>query len=113
MLRQTLCVALLLSLACGDSAAGTGSVPNPQPAAAQAADPGPAPAPAAAVAPARAAGAVTGKITFEGTAPERESVDVKQDQVCVDLHKEKPLMAPGGIQVGAGGGLRDVFVQLT
>jgi hypothetical protein len=111
MLRQTLCVALLLSLACGDSAAGTGNDPVPQQpaAAAKSAEPAPA-APAAAVEP---GGAVTGKITFEGTPPERQPVDLKQDQVCVDLHKDNPLLPPGGILVGAGGGLRDCFIQLT
>src|SRR5262249_10279942 len=60
-----------------------------------------------------AAGGITGKITFDGTPPERAAVDVKQDPVCVGLHKDHPLMTPGGVVCDASKGLKDCFVQLT
>ena len=121
MFRHALCTALLVSVACSDSSAKTSDDTVTQPTAV-AATAAPAPAPAAtataaaaaAAAPAKAAGkAVTGKITFEGTPPERAVVDVKQDPVCVGLHANDPLLTPGGIVCAATGGLKDCFVQLT
>ncbi len=121
MLRLVLSATILAAVACSDSPAGPGDGGAPQTAslagapvvAAALQQPAPTPAAPIAAPAAPAKGAVTGKVTFEGTAPERAAVDLKQDKVCVDLHASAPMLTPGGVQVGAGGGLKDCFVQLT
>ena len=114
MLRQILSTALLVSLACGDGVAATaddqaasGPAANPAPAAAKLSET------ASAAAKAASKGAVTGTIKFEGTPPARSAVDTTPDPVCHEMHKDAPLQTPGGVLVGADGGLADVFVQLT
>src|SRR5688572_28074959 len=72
---------------------------------------------AAAAAPAPAqpvtAGAVTGKISFEGTPPTREKVDLSPEKVCKDHHGEAGMLNPIGVLVDGSGGLANVFVQIT
>jgi hypothetical protein len=68
--------------------------------------------PVAAKAPA-AAGGVTGKITFEGTPPAREKVDLASDGVCKAAHGDAGMLNPIGVEVDAAGGLANVFLQLT
>jgi hypothetical protein len=118
MLRKSLFALLLVSAACSDGfAACSGDSDVVAPAVnAPAASEVPAAVPGAAAAPAQPAaskGAVTGTIKFEGTAPERPPVDFSPDPKCAEHHKDAPMPTPGGIEVGAGGGLKDVFVQLT
>ena len=58
------------------------------------------------------AGAITGKITFEGTPPTRDKVDLSPDKVCKDAHGDG-LMNPISVEVDGSGGLHNVFVQIT
>jgi hypothetical protein len=111
MLAKNLTAVLLLTLACGDETAVSDT-----PAAASAAPAAPAAVPATEAVLREAMpvskGAITGTVKFEGTAPERPKVDLSPDKVCADHHPEG-MPAPGGVQADAGGGLMDVFVQLT
>jgi hypothetical protein len=68
--------------------------------------------PAAAKVPA-AAGAITGKISFEGTAPARDKIDLSPDPVCKKAHGDAGMSTPGGVEVDAAGGLANVYIQLT
>ncbi len=125
MIRKSLTVALLLTVACSDGlaacscddAAVVKSPAAPVVAATlteTAATPAVAPVAKAPVAKAPAAkGVIRGMVKFEGAAPEHSKVDLSADPFCVEQHKDSPLMAPGGIEAGAGGALKDVFVQLT
>jgi hypothetical protein len=67
------------------------------------------------VAPAQpaTAGAVSGKISFEGTPPEREKVDLSPEKVCKEHHGEAGMLNPIGVLVDGSGGLANVFVQIT
>ena len=58
------------------------------------------------------AGAITGKITFEGTPPARDKVDLSPDKVCKDAHGAEGMLNPIGVEVDAGGGLHNVFVEI-
>jgi hypothetical protein len=60
-----------------------------------------------------AAGAITGKITFEGTPPARDKVDLSPDAVCKKAHGDEGMLNPVGVEVDAAGGLHNVFVMLT
>lgn len=117
MLRQFTVAALLACFASSAASAGCSCSEEPQVAAAPvgaqpvaiqpAADPAPAPeAPAP-------AGAVTGKISFEGTPPARDKVDLSPDPVCHKTHGDAGMLNPVAVEVDAGGGLKNVFVQLT
>jgi hypothetical protein len=109
MIRQTaLALSFATILACSDSLASDTSsvVETVAPAAAAAETPT---APVAAAKPA-VAGRVSGTIKFDGEVPAPEKVDVSSDPVCTGMH-------PSGFTHqdirGEGGGLADVFVQLT
>jgi len=58
------------------------------------------------------AGTVSGKITFEGTPPDRTKIQITE-AVCKPMHPEdKPLLAED-VVVGAGGGLKNVVVKIV
>ena len=104
------CVAASQAVACSCSEDDQVAVAAPvavasEPAAAQPA------APAEPAQPA-ASGAVTGKISFEGTPPAREKVDLSPDAVCKEAHGAEGMLNPIGVEVDAGGGLHNVFVQI-
>jgi hypothetical protein len=69
----------------------------------------PAFAPQAAAAGAATAGAVSGKITFAGTAPKPRPVVMKSDPLCA---KTGEGVTSEVLLVGAGGGLQNVFVYV-
>jgi hypothetical protein len=54
---------------------------------------------------------VTGKISFKGEAPAAAPVDMSSDPVCGGAHSDG--LSRTTVLVGAGGGLKDVFVALT
>jgi hypothetical protein len=114
-LRLTL-PALMLLAACGDDSS-TASLGNAQqPAHASMGLPGAsqpaAPKNAAVAQPVKSS--LSGKITFEGEAPpEAGRVDLSPDPYCADHHGETGLTTPSTLVLGAGGGVKDVFVQLT
>ena len=116
MLRQLSVAALLACAACSQAVAGCNSddsaaAPAAPAVVAAVADPAPAAAqPAAAPA---AKGAITGKITFEGTPPAREKVDLSPDANCKAAHGDAGMLNPIGVEVDASGGLKNVFVELT
>jgi hypothetical protein len=117
LLRHVFSVTLTLGVACSSCFAGCGDETNPAQAVVAAAVPASAAQPAgqpAANAPAAPAmaGAVKGTIKFEGEVPAKEKVDLSPDPVCKGLHADG-MESPIGIVRGAGGGLKDVFVQLT
>lgn len=115
MLRQFSMAALLACVACADVLAGCGDPETTEApvAAVAAAAPVAAPAqPAAPAAPA-VAGAVSGKVSFEGTPPAREKVDLSPDPVCHKAHGDQGMHSPSAVEVDASGGLKDAFVQLT
>ena len=106
--KFALAVSSVTFLACGDSLASD-TAPVVEPAAAKAVVSTVEPAaPAAPVA--RVEGAVSGMIKFKGDMPDAPAVDISSDPVCDGLH-------PGGFAMatvrGEGGGLADVFVELT
>ncbi len=112
MLRQISLVVLIACVACSDAVAGCGCSDEAQPAFAPAAAAQPvAGDPAQPVA--AAAGAISGKITFEGTPPAREKVDLSPDPVCHKAHGEEGMQNPVAVEVGAGGGLKNVFVWIA
>ena len=113
-IRHVFSATLILGLTSSACFAGCGDETDPvQPA--QAAAPAAPAAQDAAKAPAAPAmaGAIKGTIKFEGEAPAKPKVDLSPDPVCKELHGADGMAAPVGIVVGAGGGLKDVFVQLT
>ena len=58
------------------------------------------------------AGTVSGKVTFEGTPPERTKIQITE-AVCKPMHPDdKPLLAED-VVVGAGGALKNVVVRIT
>ncbi|MBM4268424.1 MAG: hypothetical protein FJ144_17740 [Deltaproteobacteria bacterium] len=59
---------------------------------------------------AAAQGKVTGKVTFEGTPPERNKLRMDADPVCAAAHTT-PVLGEE-IVVGEGGGLQNVFVYV-
>jgi len=109
MIRQSvLAISFATILACSESsAADTTAVAAPAAPKAAAME---TPAAAAAVAKPAVAGRVSGTIKFTGEAPAAEALDIASDPVCTGLH-------PSGLSRqlihGEGGGLADVFVQLT
>ncbi len=116
MLRQISLVALFACVACSDAVAGCGCSDEAQPVAVapQAAAPQQAVATAQpAAAPVAAAGAITGKISFEGTPPAREKVDLSPDPVCHKSHGETGMLNPVAVEVDAGGGLKNAFVWVV
>ena len=68
-----------------------------------------APAAAAAV-DAATAGSITGKVTFEGTAPRNEPIKMAADPVCVQQNKGAQTQET--YMVGSGGELQNVFVYV-
>lgn len=57
------------------------------------------------------AGSISGSVSFTGTPQDPESIDMSQEQVCLDKHDEPPMKRPA--IVGEGGGLANVFVHVT
>ena len=59
---------------------------------------------------ASAEGKVSGKVSFEGTAPKRKKLRMDADPVCAGSHDEPVLSEE--VVVGEGGGLENVFVYV-
>jgi hypothetical protein len=117
-IRQIVSVALLVCVACGGSSAAFGDEPAqnaPVAAAASTAAGQDAPAEKAPAeeAPAKPKAAVTGTVKFEGEIPAPERVDLSPDPVCKEHHGDAGMSSPSTVKRGEGGGLADVFVQLT
>lgn len=55
---------------------------------------------------------LTGKVVFEGEAPEREKLDLRMDPFCARLYRKEPLLSEDLI-VDEQGGLANVFVSMT
>jgi plastocyanin len=97
--RGRLCAALLalvVSVGCGGEGGGAGG----------AAASGPQESP---VDPATA-GSVAGTVTFTGTAPAPQPIDMREEPVCADKHATQPTRA--SVVVGPDGGLANVFVYV-
>jgi plastocyanin len=60
--------------------------------------------------PADSAATVTGSITFEGTPPPPEPIDMSEEPACAEQHTEPP--AKQAAVVGANGELANVFVYV-
>lgn len=58
----------------------------------------------------QSAGAVSGKILFQGTPPRRAPLDMSADQVCAGEHSQ-PVLSPDGT-VNANGTLPNVFLYI-
>lgn len=56
------------------------------------------------------AGSISGSVSFTGTPPEPEPIDMSLEQVCADKHEGQPMDHPA--VVGDGGGLANVFVHV-
>jgi hypothetical protein len=106
-MRKIVSVALLVCVACGGSSAAFDEPVQNAPVAAATSEPAGQPAAA------QPAAAITGTVNYEGEIPEAEKVDLSPDPFCKDHHGETGLSAPSTIRRGEGGGLADVFVQLT
>jgi hypothetical protein len=116
--RHLFIATLILGVSASSCFAGCGDETDPVKAVAAApaatTEPGqPAAEPAAKAAAPAMAGAVKGTVKFEGEAPKREPVDLSPDAFCKDHHAGGTMESPIGVVVGAGGGLKDVFLQLT
>jgi plastocyanin len=70
----------------------------------------PAPAPQPAV-PAGPTATLTGTIHFQGTPPERRALKMSADDACSRQHADQILSED--VIVGAGGGLKNVFVSIV
>lgn len=66
-------------------------------------------APEAAPDTAASASGISGKISFEGTPPERTIIEAEGDPKCALMHKDSPLLSEK-IIVGDNGGLANVFL---
>lgn len=114
-LRNTaLAVSFITAVACGESLASSSApVVEPAPVAVDepASDPAVEPAPAAPKATPNPAGGVSGTVKFTGSAPAPERVEMDSDPNCVGMHPDG--LKRSTVKVNAGGGLADVFVQLT
>lgn len=55
---------------------------------------------------------VKGTVKFEGEPPPRPAIDLGDQKFCVDRHKDDPLRGET-VVVGQGGGLANVFIQVT
>jgi hypothetical protein len=60
--------------------------------------------------PADSAGTVTGSITFEGTPPAAEPIDMSEEATCAEKYREPPTSE--AVVVGASGELANVFVYV-
>lgn len=89
------------ALACGGDA---GEADTEADAAEAAADAAPAVDPAN-------AGAVVGRVAFEGAAPEGEPIDMSEEPDCAAKHDGQPMRMPA--VVGDDGGLQWVFVRVS
>jgi hypothetical protein len=115
-IRHDFSATLVLGLTSSACFAGCGDETDPVKAVAAAPAPAAgaaATAPAAQPAEPAMAGAVKGTIKFEGEAPKAEPVDLSPDPFCKEHHAGGTMEPPTGVKVGAGGGLKDVFVQIT
>ena len=56
------------------------------------------------------AGSISGTVTFTGTAPAGEPIDMSDEDVCLAKHSSPPMTQP--VVVGADGGLANVFVYV-
>ena len=55
---------------------------------------------------------VSGKVTFEGTAPKSKPFDLMKEPACVKMHQSDPLL-PESIVIGPGNTLRSVVVYVS
>lgn len=94
------CVAVLVAAGCGGEGGGGGGEMAEEGGMEQVENP---------VDPATA-GTITGRVTFTGTPPAAEAIDMAGEQVCLDKH-DGPPMKPLAV-VGPEGGLGDVFVYV-
>lgn len=75
-------------------------------------DAAPTDAPTGEQAAAPATGGVTGKISFDGVAPERTVIEAEGDAKCAQMHAGSPILSDSAI-VSADGALANVFVYVT
>ena len=54
---------------------------------------------------------VSGKVTFDGTAPKPKKLKTDSDPQCQAMHADSPLLSEE-VLVGAGGGLQNAFVYI-
>lgn len=96
----TLPLALLLAAGCGGGgdAGGSGTAGTESQPAASSVDPS-------------TAGNVSGVVTFTGTPPAMDVIDVSEESVCAEKHTEGPVTSER-VVVGADGGLAHVFVYV-
>ena len=57
------------------------------------------------------AGTITGMVSFEGSAPSGEAIDMSAEPTCAEKHSGTPMRMPA--MVGDNGGLANVFVHVT
>ncbi len=113
MLNRTLLSAtLLLGVACAESAANDTEVVTTAVAAVTTGEPAAATSAPANTAAPTSRGAVTGTVSFRGTAAPRTKVDLSADDFCVHHNGEAGLEETSAVRT-EGGGLADVFIQLT
>ena len=58
------------------------------------------------------AGSVTGKVAFEGQAPEMKPVSLSADAACAAMHKDKPVLSEV-LVLGEGQAMANVMVAVT
>lgn len=93
----TALVALVVAMGCGGG--DTGGAAG-----------GPGAGPAESPVDAATAGSVEGRVTFTGTAPAPQPIDMRSEQVCLDKHADQPVRE--SVVVGSNGGLANVFVYV-
>lgn len=57
------------------------------------------------------AGSISGTVSFTGSAPAGEAIDMSAEPSCAEQHEGTPMAMPA--VVGDGGGLANVFVRVT
>ena len=58
------------------------------------------------------AGKITGTVKLEGTPPHEKGIDMAKEPVCAKAHESNPAHIEG-VEVGAGGGLKDVVLYIS
>jgi hypothetical protein len=94
----------------GEESAPADTAPAPE-VSAPAATGTPAPAQPAPATAASAASGITGKVTYEGTPPERAVLETEGDPKCAAMHKDAPLLSDREV-VSADGGVQWAFIYI-